>query len=106
MCKTDKGRTREYRKALKRLGAPLPLTGVFHLVRNGNVVDPAFATSASTRQRTPTSKSVVVRLRPLSDACIKTFDRIGSVVRVLTTFCTRCNPSRIASLVTLSLTGI
>jgi len=64
-------------------------------LRAGNVVDPAFVTSASTRQRTPTSRSVVVRLRLPLDACINTFDRIGSVVLVLTTFCTRCNPSRI-----------
>src|SRR5258706_10555194 len=31
---------------------------------------------------------------------------MGNVVRVLTTFCTRCKPSRIASLMTLNLMGM
>jgi hypothetical protein len=41
MCSTDKGTTRKYRKSLKRLGASFPCKGVFHLTRNGNVVEPA-----------------------------------------------------------------
>jgi len=55
-------------------------------LRAGKVVDPALDTSASTLQRTPTSRSVVVRLRLPVDAWTSTFDSIGSVVRVLTTF--------------------
>jgi hypothetical protein len=41
MCKTNKGITRQYRKALKRLSAPFPRAGIFHLARNGRVVEPA-----------------------------------------------------------------
>jgi hypothetical protein len=35
-------------------------------------------------------------------ACSNTFERIGNVVRVLTTFCTCCNPSSNFSFVTLN----
>jgi hypothetical protein len=52
----------------------------------GKVMAPGLDTSASTVHRTPTSRSVVVRLNPSLPACIKTFDKMGSVVLELTTF--------------------
>jgi hypothetical protein len=52
----------------------------------GNVVAPALETSASTEQRTPTSRSVVVRLTEPLLAWTKTLDKMGKVVRVLTIF--------------------
>ena len=70
--------------------------------RAGSVVAPSFSTSASKLPRTPTSRSVVVRCTSPSVACSKTLERIGSVVRVLTTFWTCCKPSRSFSFVALN----
>ena len=58
--------------------------------RAGRVVAPASSISASMLQRTPTSRSVVVMLMPLPLVCRSTLERIGSVVRVLTTLWTCC----------------
>src|SRR5881296_937871 len=70
--------------------------------RAGRVVAPVLSTCASQLPRTPTSRSVVVRWISSSPACNKTLERIGSVVRVLTTFCTCCKPSSSFSLLTLN----
>ena len=51
----------------------------------GIVVEPSFEISASTVPLTPTSRSVVVRRKAPPVASIKTFDRMGRVVLVLTT---------------------
>ncbi len=45
--------------------------------RAGRVVAPASSISASTLQRTPTSRSVVVMLMPLPLVCSSTLERIG-----------------------------
>ncbi len=66
--------------------------------RAGRVVAPASVISASTLQRTPTSRSVVVMLMPLPLVWSRTLERMGSVVRVLTTLWTCCKPSRSFSL--------
>jgi len=70
--------------------------------RAGKVVAPSFSTLASNAPRTPTSRSVVVRWTSFPFAWSKTLERIGSVVRVLTTFWTCCKPSSSFSLVALN----
>ena len=65
----------------------------------GSVVAPGLVILASTLQATVTSRSVAVISKWLSSARSSTFERIGSVVRVLTTFCTACRPAMIWSLV-------
>jgi len=70
--------------------------------RAGSVVAPGWSTCASQLPRTPTSRSVVVRCNSVSSACSKTLERMGRVVRVLTTFCTCCRASSSFSLVTLN----
>ncbi len=60
------------------------------------------STCASMLPLTPTSRSVVVRRSWPSRAWSRTLERIGSVVRVLTTFWTVCNPARSFSLLTLN----
>src|ERR1700722_8040474 len=70
--------------------------------RAGSVVAPVRSTCASMLPRTPTSKSVVVSRTSPSLACSNTFDKIGSVVRVLTTFWTVERPSSNLSLLTLN----
>src|SRR5712672_1709151 len=70
--------------------------------RAGNVVAPVRSTWASTLPRIPTSRSVVVSRISPSLACSNTFDKIGSVVRVLTTFWTVESPSSNLSLLTLN----
>src|ERR1700681_81017 len=70
--------------------------------RAGNVVAPVRSTWASTLPRIPTSRSVVVSRISPSLACNNTFDKIGSVVRVLTTFWTVDRPSSNLSLLTLN----
>src|SRR5438552_10517315 len=70
--------------------------------RAGSVVAPSFSTFASKAPRTPTSRSVVVRRTSVPFAWSRTLERIGSVVRVLTTFCTCCKPSSSFSLLTLN----
>src|SRR5208283_2308521 len=63
----------------------------------GTVAAPPFFTFASTEQATVTSKSVAVNSSFSPSTLIRTFDRIGRVVRALTTFCTACRPLRICS---------
>ena len=64
----------------------------------GTVVAPDFFTFASTEHATVTSKSVAVNSTRSFSARKSTLDKIGSVVRVLTTFWTACSPARICSL--------
>src|SRR5580704_2942657 len=71
-------------------------------LRAGRVVAPERSTCASMLPRTPTSRSVVVSRISPSLACSNTFDKIGSVVRVLTTFWTVERPSSNLSLLTLN----
>src|ERR1700722_740842 len=71
-------------------------------LRAGRVVAPIRSTCASTLPRTPTSRSVVVSRISPSLAWSNTFDKIGSVVRVLTTFWTVERPSSNLSLLTLN----
>src|SRR3954466_3064272 len=70
--------------------------------RAGSVVAPSFSTLASMEEETPTSRSKVVMRTSPPRACSSTLERMGNVVRVLTTFCTACNPSRSFSLLTLN----
>src|SRR3954468_6096330 len=70
--------------------------------RAGSVVAPSFSTLASNAPRTPTSRSVVVRWTSPPLAWSKTLERIGRVVRVLTTFWTCCKPSSSFSFVALN----
>src|SRR3954454_14383655 len=70
--------------------------------RAGSVVAPSFSTEASMDEETPTSRSKVVMRTSPPRAWSSTLERIGSVVRVLTTFCTACNPARSFSLLTLN----
>src|SRR3954466_4353515 len=70
--------------------------------RAGSVVAPSFSTEASMDDETPTSRSKVVMRTSPPRAWSSTLERIGSVVRVLTTFCTACNPARSFSLLTLN----
>ena len=58
----------------------------------GTVVAPGFFTLASTAQAMVTSKSVAVNSKRSSSARSSTLERMGSVVRVLTTFWTACKP--------------
>ena len=53
--------------------------------RAGNVVAPAFSTWAKISERTATSRSVVVRRRPVLVVSRRALVRTGSVERVLTT---------------------
>ena len=53
---------------------------------------------ASTEQVMVTSRSVAVSSSRLPSALRRTLDKMGSVVRVLTMFCTDCNPARSWSL--------
>src|SRR5262245_23947792 len=64
----------------------------------GTVEAPGFFTLASTLQEIDTSRSVAVNSNRSPSARISTLERIGSVVRVLTTFCTACSPLMICSL--------
>ena len=74
--------------------------------RAGRVVLPGRETSsASMRQLTTTSRSVVVRRSSFPSASSRTFDRIGSVARLLTTFCTCWRPSTNFSLVMRNFMG-
>ena len=59
----------------------------------GIVVEPGLETLASTLHEIVTSRSVAVSSRRLSPALRRTFERIGSVVRELTTLWTACSPS-------------
>src|SRR3954465_11217766 len=70
--------------------------------RAGSVGAPSFSTVASMEEETPTSRSKVVMRTSPPRAWSSTLERIGSVVRVLTTFCTACNPARSFSLLTLN----
>ena len=54
----------------------------------GMVVEPPFLTVASTLHDTVTSRSVAVNSSLLPSARTRTLDRIGNVVRELTTFWT------------------
>src|SRR5207248_5093378 len=65
----------------------------------GTVEAPGFLIFASAPQTTVTSKSVAVNSSFSPSARKSTFERIGRVVRVLTTFCTDCSPLIICSLV-------
>ena len=64
------------------------LTAIF----TGMVLAPFFLTLASTEHVTLTSRSVAVNSSRLSPARSRTWERIGRVFRVLTTFCTDCKP--------------
>src|SRR2546430_2776140 len=70
--------------------------------RAGSVVAPSFSTEASMDDETPTSRSKVVMRTSPPRAWSSTLERMGNVVRVLTTFCTACNPARSFSLLTLN----
>ena len=63
----------------------------------GTVVAPASATSAGTDVRMPTSRSVVVSVRPSAPASSSTWPRIGSVARLGTTRTTA--PSALSNIV-------
>ena len=63
----------------------------------GSVVAPGLVTLASTLQETVTSRSVAVNSTWEPSARSNTLDRMGRVVRVLTTFWTACKPVMIWS---------
>ena len=65
----------------------------------GTVVAPGLLIFASTEQVTDTSRSVAVNSTRSFSARMSTLERMGSVVRVLTTFCTAWRPAMIWSLV-------
>src|SRR5947209_14203627 len=64
----------------------------------GTVEEPGFLTFASTPQEIVTSRSVAVNSSRSPSARNSTLERIGNVVRLLTTFCTACRPLMICSL--------
>src|SRR3954469_12631428 len=70
--------------------------------RAGSVVAPSFSTAALMDDETPTARSKVVMRTSPPRAWSSTLERMGNVVRVLTTFWTACNPARSFSLLTLN----
>jgi len=72
----------------------------------GRVVAPSVSIFASTEPVMPTSRSVVVKVRRPFFATSSTLERMGRVVRVLTTCWTFCSPSSRASLEMLNFMGM